>query len=139
MCLETTMIYECLLICMTSIFKVTIPYLLVIPSGMCVIRLLSLDILFFCWTIFPSIAALAGPSTMLAIFICLLSTPHSLIPPLSIASAKSLPDGKHRHSLIYLATSALLLSTSEQSCSDLDAILISVLNPTRFYVQKFAF
>ena len=87
----------------------TIPVLSIILDGMCNIpyytRLLSLGILFFLWTVFPSITitALAGPIMMLIMFMCLLSTPHSLIPPLSIASAKSLSDAKHRHSWMYLA------------------------------------
>ena len=82
----------------TLILNVTIPYLSIILGGMSVIKLLFLGILFFFWTVFSSITALAGPNMMLAIFMCLLSTPHFLTPPLLVASAKSMSDGRHRYS-----------------------------------------
>ena len=97
MCLEIVMIYKRLLTCSMSIPNVTFPYLSMILGGMFVIKLLSQGILFFLCTVFPSTAVWAGPKMTLAILTCLLSIPHSLIPPLSITSARSTLDGRHRH------------------------------------------
>ena len=70
MCLETAMINGHLLICKINP-NVTIPYLLMILGGMSVIKLLSLGILLFLWTVFPSTTALAGLKMTLAISMCL--------------------------------------------------------------------
>ena len=68
----------------------------------------------FFWIVFPSTAALAGLNMKLIILVCFLSILHSSISPLLIVSTRSVSDGRHMHSLMYLTRTAFLLSISEK-------------------------
>ena len=114
MCLDIPIMNSLPLICRTSTPRVTSPYRSSIVGGTCVIMPDSLGILLVLCTVLPSIEAFAGPQMIFAIFMCLLSIPHSWMDPLSKASPKSTSDGRHKHFWMYLACSARLESIGEK-------------------------